>query len=200
MFGTESKASYIRVANGQFIMGKGENAITGNIIGGQLKSIGRRTIQSTIDKDANGNPANLVVFDIEIVDGQENYKLSLMRENSSTKDIIRSLVNIPNPRGGTLVIKVYASDNPANPSRPYTNAIVEFNGQKVAWAPLPKAEKVVVGSKTYTDHSAENEKVEEYVETLIKRLTLGDGETPDSGYDGGDMPGDEDDIYADITS
>lgn len=172
MFGTTTRAQYFRIANGQIITGQGDNQQTGDFLEGVVTGISRRTIDSKTQKDAKGNPIKVVIYDLDLEDGGETYRLNLMASQSATRDIIRCLVNVENLKAGKIKIRVWATANPANADRPYTNASVQFNGQKVQWAELPKINKISLpNGSVVPDTRAVDAKVEDYVNLISARLT-----------------------------
>ncbi len=190
MFGTTTRAQYFRIANGQIITGQGDNQQTGDFLEGVVTAISRRTIDSKTQKDVQGNPIKVVIFDLDLEDGGETYRLNLMASQSATRDIIRCLANIEAPKSGKTKIRVWATANPANADRPYTNASVQFNGQKVQWAPLPKIDKITLpNGSVVADTRAVDAKVEEYVRLIQARLTsVAVEEQPEPIDEGPDVP------------
>lgn len=172
MYGMTQHAIYFRIANGFIVTGQGENQQTGDFIQGTLEGITKRLIDSKTQKDQNGQPLKVAVYDVDITDGGETYRLNLLGSASSTKDIIRCLANIQNPKVGTVKIRVWATPNPANSDHPYTNAAVYFNGEKVQWAPLPPVEKISLpNGSVYRDDRKAMAKIDEYVNLIAARLT-----------------------------
>ena len=66
MFGTTTRAQYFRIANGQIITGQGDNQQTGDFLEGVVTAISRRTIDSKTQKDVQGNPIKVVIFDLDM--------------------------------------------------------------------------------------------------------------------------------------
>lgn len=131
-----------RIYRGKVAFGRDENMVTGDFIGGYLRGISSRMVDSSYQ---SGEGGQVKLYDLEFEDDKtgEHFILTLAQTNGSSRDIFRCLKNIDDFKDAVLKIDVRLSEDTSRPGRTYTNAYVRSNGVRVKWAEdFPKPEKV----------------------------------------------------------
>lgn len=109
---------------------------------------GRLTSVAVRERVDETQKLTYVYVDFTLVDGEDTYVISTIKDSNLANGLINSLANVPSFVNN--ITKISAGVN-----NEYLNVFVEVNGQNAKWATpnLPKGKDVVFNGKTVKDYS-----------------------------------------------
>ena len=177
MLSNRAKRTFLSIRNGKITKTNRQTGVveTYDNLEGNFVSIVKRIV--------NFADGQVQMFDFTIVDGGEQFVISVPAYGSVARGIIMSLANIPNPAAGRIKITTWSKGD-------YTNTGVYFNGQKISWPEgieVPKLEEITFKGKVFKDDSARIAFVDDLVAKINAALAEG-GQPVDEADPVGDMP------------
>lgn len=179
MLTNSTQKTFFSIANGKIRhRDKDGNIQTYDTIEGYLTRIGRR------QRDLGGHPTN--VIDLEIVDGADNYCVSIIADSGVARSIICSLYGIADFKGKT--VKIVTRLKVVN-GKEYTNVYVYSGGDQAKWAiklPEPESFKLPTG-ETHVSYKKREDVLSQCIDDINARISgdspaEADEDLPDDGY------------------
>ena len=126
---------------------------------GKFKGISMR------ESEYNGAPVNF--YDFHLVDGNDEFVLSINRASSVARSIVLNLASVKSFAGTTIRISPWLKENNG---KQFTNISVYQNNEKLGWVTneLPEVPTVTVGSDVVKDDS----KLISFVQQLVDGINL----------------------------
>lgn len=165
MLTNSTQKIFFSIANGKIRhRDKDGNIQSYDTIEGFLVGVGRR------QRDIGGRPTN--VIDLEIVDGAENYCVSIIADSGVARSILCSLYGITDFK--TRKVKIVTRLKVVN-GKEYTNVYVYSGGEQAKWAiklPEPESFKLPTG-ETHISYKKRDDVLSKCIDDINARINGG---------------------------